>query len=143
MFATSASAAAPSPAIAASVPPAHGTTPTLGLPSWYGSKIGREERSIFSKTGDVELFAGHTFPISYPTFGGAIDRAQSASADAAGAVAILNHGGRFFLTRSYNAEPTKQGLYGGQTDLGKPNKGFSNLHPELVALVDGDRIFRP
>lgn len=129
--------------------PGHDSTPT-GMPSWYGAKLGREERSWLSKTGDVELLAGNTFGVPYPTFGAAVDRARSASAEGAGAVFVMRpaprdaHAGEFWLTRSYNAEYTEdRGLYVGRSHFDGSEKGFSNFHPEVTAVVDGDFVLTP
>lgn len=125
---------------------AHDTTPT-GRPSWYGDRIGREERSWLSRTGDVELLAGNTFGRSFHSFCDATARAREASADGQGAVAIFSpsghdvHAGRFYLARVYNAEHLRgQGLIIGRSHFDGDEKGFSNWHPELHAVVDGPRL---
>lgn len=128
--------------------PGHDTTPT-GRPSWYGDKVGREERSWLSRTGDVELFAGNTFGVPHATLGDAIDRGREASQGKLGAVFVMRpasddaHAGSYWLTRGYNAEHVKgRGLYVGQTHFDGSEK-LTNLHRELFAVVDGDVLVTP
>lgn len=125
---------------------AHNTTPT-GLPSWYGDHVGREERSWLSRTGDVDLLAGNTFRRTYHAFDEAVARARTASEDGQGAVAIFSpsghdvHAGRFYLARLYNAEHLPgAGLIIGRSHFDGSEKGFSGWHPEVHAVVDGERL---
>lgn len=125
----------------------HDTTPT-GLPSWYGQKVGREERSWLSKTGDVELFIGNTFGISYGSYKAAVAKAVEASPPGEGAVLVMSpvghdvHAGRFYLARPYNAEyKVGTGLVVGRTHVDGAEK-YSNWHPEVHAVVDGN-VVRP
>jgi hypothetical protein len=122
------------------VPPSHGTTPG-GLPSWYGGRLGLEHRGWLSLTGDVDLVAGHTFFNSYRSLEKARAHAESATQAQTGAVAIMHHGSRFFLTRLYNAEWSwRHGMQLQQANLetGKLHR-IENVHPELVGIVDGTR----
>ena len=135
--------------LAAAHPGPHQPTPT-NRPSWYGDRVGREERSWFSKTGDVELFAGNTFATSFSRIDAAVRHARTASDGEAGAVFVMRvvdpktHDARYWLTRAYNAEQVHgAGLVVGQTQLDGREKGFSNFHPEVAALADAKFVLKP
>lgn len=122
------------------IPPSHGTTPG-GLPSWYGGHLGLEHRGWLSLTGNVDLVAGHTFFDSYRSLDAARHHAEGATQAQTGAVAIMHHDDRYFLTRLYNAEWSwRHGIQLRQSNLefGKL-RPLENLHPELVGIVDGTR----
>lgn len=56
---------------------------------------------------------------------------------AQGAVAVMEHDGRYFVTRLYNAEYAGQGRYEmRQTDFSKGFGKLKDLHPALQAFVD-------
>lgn len=127
-----------SPAV---VVPPHKPTPT-GRPSWYGRSIGREDRSIFSDTGDVFLRAGNTFPTTFATLAAAVKHARSASAGMAGAVAVFGprdsstHRGAYWLARAYNVERVDGRLMLGQTHL-DGTEHVVQWHPEARLVIDG------
>lgn len=121
--------------------PVHRPTPT-GRPSWYGTEIGREDRSVFSATGDVSLRAGNTFPTTFATLAAAVQHARAASAGDAGAVAVFGprdrdaHRGVYWLARSYNVERTGGALELRQTHL-TGREHVAQWHPEARLLIDG------
>jgi hypothetical protein len=56
---------------------------------------------------------------------------------AQGAVAIMEHNDRFFITRLYNAEYVGNGRYEmRQTDFSKGFGKLKDLHPSLRGIVD-------
>lgn len=120
-------------------PSATATVANSRVPSWYGQRIGREQRSWLSSTGDVDLLAGRTFPTSFADFDAAREHAAKASAKA-GAVAIMWHGERFFITRAYNAELERGRFVLGQTQAERVGQRYTHLHRQLLALVDESMV---
>lgn len=136
------------PSAAPQLPVSRDMTPS-GRPQWYGQALAKQERSWFSRTGDVQLYAGNTFPTSFSRFADAVEHARAASTGEKGAVFVMrprhvgddsgahHHRHPFFLTRSYNAEYTRdKGLYVGQTQLDGQER-LSDWHPTVEAVVDG------
>lgn len=133
--------------------PLHDVTPT-GRPSWYGRRVGREERSWLSRTGDVELFAGNTFPTGFATASAALEHAMAAARDrASGSVLVFDagaaaareaaDGARWFLARCYNVEhEAGTGLVLGRSSFGGSER-LTSWHPEVAYVVSGERILTP
>lgn len=136
----------------------HDITPT-GRPSWYGRELGVEDRSAFSRTGDVALLAGNTFGVHYATAGAALTRAQEASRDGQGAVLVLAAQPsaaidatvtgatpsavaartEFFLARAYNVEfRNGEGYVIERSHVA--DRSVKNYHAEVRYLVEGDKI---
>ncbi len=121
----------------------HHHTPR-GTPSWYGTSLAREHRSWLSRTGDVDLLAGRTFPTGARSLGQAIDQAREATAESVGALAILQHRDQFHVARLYNAEWVPgQGLMILRSDLDGVERRIDSLNPSLRAIVDGERLIVP
>lgn len=116
----------------------------VALPSLYGQPLGREERSWRTRTGDVDLLAGRTFPTTFRSIDAALKHAREASAGDRGAVFILhpNHRGPYLLARSYNAEHHVGRGYVIEQSSFDGSEKFSGFHDAVTAIVDGDFAIR-
>lgn len=110
-------------------------------PSWYGTRIATQDRPWRTPTGDVEMFAGATFPTSFATAKDAFARARAVSqaSEGAGAIAVMEKDNRFWLSRSYNAEFVDGSLKMVRTVWNGSGFHIANPLPELRGLIDGAR----